>query len=79
MIDVETLGQLEHLLAEKDHLIQFADTGWTIAHPLRERLNGSLFDCSLRWNDDDPGVRGRFWFLSDGTIGEVYEDQEGIG
>jgi len=43
------------------HLIQFTDSGWTIAHPIRERLDlDTLFDCKADWGGDDPGMRGRF-------------------
>jgi hypothetical protein len=64
--------QVARLLAslnEHRHVIQFRDDGWTIAHPLPERLDGSLFDCPMIWRDDDPGVRGRFWLGEDGTLG----------
>jgi hypothetical protein len=71
-MDAETLARLEELLAEEHHVIQFSDNGWIISHPLRERLDGSLFDCSAKWKDDDPGMRGRFWLLDDGSIGEPY-------
>jgi hypothetical protein len=70
------LTRLLELLEEHDHIIQFGDNGWIIAHPLQERLDGSLFDCGMRWDDDDPGVRGRFWLLSDGSIGDRYQQQE---
>jgi hypothetical protein len=47
-------------LEEDHHIIQFTDHGWTIAHPIRERIHlDTLFDCPVRW-DEDPGVRGRF-------------------
>lgn len=56
---------------DEQHLIQFTDDGWTIAHPIRERLDlDSLFDCRMRWDHDDPGVRGRFVLNDDGTLGE---------
>jgi hypothetical protein len=72
-MDAETQAKLESLLAERHHVIQFADSGWTISHPLRERLDGSLFDCPMFWDADDPGVRGRFWLLDDGTLGAQYD------
>ena len=57
-------------LADDRHVIEFRDDGWTIAHPLSERLNlDSLFDCQHRWNDVDPGVRGRFELINPTTIG----------
>lgn len=66
---------------DERHQIQFTNDGWTIQHPLHERLDGSLFDCDLRWVPDvdpdsaslhgnkDPGLRGVFWLDDDGTIG----------
>lgn len=29
------------------HLVKIERTGWTLEHPLKERVTGSLFDCSL--------------------------------
>lgn len=53
------------------HLIQFTDSGWTIAHPLSERIDlDSLFDCPMRWEHADPGVRGVFVLDFDGTLGD---------
>lgn len=75
----EKLARFEKLLAEKDHVIQFANEGWTISHPLSERLNGSLFDCKVHWDWDDPGVRGRFWLVYDEdgdlVLGDHYPEQ----
>jgi hypothetical protein len=56
------LAARDALFADDRHLIQFRDGGWTIAHPISERLDGSLFDCPARWDDDDPGLRGRYEF-----------------
>lgn len=71
-MDKTTLEQLEKLLDEEHHVIQFTDRGWTIAHPLKERLNDTLFSCRVTWNDGDPGWRGRYWLLEDGIIGDPY-------
>lgn len=58
------------------HIIQFAEDGWTIAHPLVERLNlDTLFDCQMRWADEDPGVQGRFYLNAGGSIGPAYQAQ----
>lgn len=54
---------------ERRHEIEFRDDGWTIAHPLHERIEGTLFDCRRQWFDTDPGVRGRFYLNDDGSIG----------
>jgi Family of unknown function (DUF6085) len=60
---------------DDDHLIEISDDGWTIQHPLTERLGGSVFDCArARWTGGDPGVRGRFVFNADGTIGPEVTD-----
>src|SRR5882762_9629761 len=73
-IDTETLQKLESLLAETHHVIQFGDYGWIIAHPLKERIDGSLFDCraNLKW-DSDLNLRGKYWLLDDGIVGEKYD------
>lgn len=50
-----------------DHLLHMDDTGWTLKHPIAERLNGELFECgfnllsdalSSEWGDEanTPGV-----------------------
>lgn len=51
------------------HEIEFRADGWTIAHPIRERLDGSLFDCSARWDANDPGIRGRRELAYSDTLG----------
>jgi hypothetical protein len=38
---------VEGLLEERRHMIDFDEAGWIIAHPLAERLTGSLFDCQM--------------------------------
>jgi Family of unknown function (DUF6085) len=30
---------------EREHVLRLDDDGWTLKHPLRERLNSDLFDC----------------------------------
>jgi hypothetical protein len=43
-------------------MIELRDDGWMIAHPVRERLDlNTLFDCKVRWINEDLGVRGRFY------------------
>lgn len=72
-IDLEIrarIGDLAEQLQEHRHIIEVRDDGWTIAHPLVERLDlDTLFGCSMRGPDDDPGVRGRFWLTPDGQLG----------
>lgn len=58
-------------LEERRHMIQLRDDGWTIAHPLRERLDSeTLFGCGLGWFAEDPGVRGVFWLNENMELGE---------
>lgn len=33
--------------SETEHIIRFDAVGFSIQHPLRERLNGELFDCMV--------------------------------
>jgi Family of unknown function (DUF6085) len=69
---------VEGLTEDRRHIIQFTPDGWTIAHPLAERLEGSLLDCRLRWNDeiptqywlDDDDMKARYWLNDNGTLGE---------
>jgi hypothetical protein len=40
-------GAADHLLhLPYGHTVVFGRLGWTIEHPLQERLDGSLVDCS---------------------------------
>ena len=67
--------KLDALMAEDRHIIQLTDNSWTILHPFNERFGGdpsALFNCPLTliWeNNDDPGVRGRYFLNVDGTLG----------
>lgn len=70
----EEREKFDKLLAETRHVIQFTDVGWTVAHPIRERLNDDIFSCRIFWENDDPGLRGRFYLNEDGTVGEPYSD-----
>ena len=59
------------IVDDATHLIQFTEAGWTIAHPISERIDlDSLFACPVRWDGDDPGVSGVFELLDAETIGE---------
>lgn len=64
----EQIAKLIELLDEDWHTIQFNRLGWTVSHPLSERLDGSLFDCNVTW-DGSPHVPGRFKLNANGTIG----------
>lgn len=70
MTEQELWEAFQELIKEEEHLIRFTDKGWTVAHPIRERLEETLFDCRVCWdNDYDPGVRGIFRLFSDGSLG----------
>lgn len=58
------------LLAEERHIVYFRDEGWTVQHPLRERLDGNLFDCEFTWGHGDPGFRGAFYIGPHGGLQE---------
>lgn len=59
------------------HQVQLDNDGWTILHPLRERLDGSLFDCEFNWSSGDIGYRGRYWLDDNGQLGELVNGGEG--
>lgn len=42
-------GAASDILAESEtqHIVIFGEDDWTMQHPLRERLNGELFDCPV--------------------------------
>lgn len=49
---------------ETEHVAVFDDTGFSVQHPLRERIDGELFDCDL-WErlrnlSGPPDGQGRF-------------------
>ena len=66
ILDLITAGE------DEPHLIEFADDGWIIQHPLRERMAGHLFHCQQRWTGERPTI-GRFILNEDGTIGDPVE------
>jgi hypothetical protein len=54
------------------HLVHFDDEGWTVVHPLSERMDDmTLLSCRARWGGDDPGVRGTYRLLSNTEYGEI--------
>lgn len=72
MTEEELFQQFKEMIKEEEHLIRFTDRGWTVAHPIRERLEGTLFDCRVCWDDDfDPMVRGIFRLFPDGSLGDM--------
>lgn len=49
-----------------DHLIEFRNDGWTVQHPIAERIYGVLFDCDFaHWDGGDIGCRGRYVLYAD--------------
>lgn len=75
MQDAQRIASLLNLLEEDRHMINFDAHGWTIQHPLKERLDGDLFNCAIMSitravNVNDNGIRGTFWLNNDGTIDE---------
>jgi Family of unknown function (DUF6085) len=59
---------LDEEAAAAQHVIVFTDDGWTVLHPLTERLDESIVGCPFRWTGPDPGVRGRFVMAQPDTI-----------
>jgi hypothetical protein len=50
--------------SETDHIVEFTDLGWTIQHPLRDRVEGALFTCpatmACQMLDGPPVAAGRY-------------------
>jgi hypothetical protein len=77
-VDNVTFGQLADAiieaydLAEDRHLVRFTETGWTIQHPVAERMVGMLLDCEIhRDRAEDLATLpesgpGDYWLVSDG-------------
>lgn len=73
-----TFGQLadaiidKYDLAEGRHLIRFAEDGWTIQHPVAERMVGLLLDCTVHLDharllfEPPASGLGDYWLTSDG-------------
>lgn len=60
--DCPRSGAVTDLLAdtETEHIVLFGETGFTVRHPLRERLDDALMDCDLHSDIaamDGPPVR----------------------
>lgn len=57
---------VDKILAEREieHIVVFSDVGFDAQHPLRERIDGELFDCEvakrLRMLDEAPVAPGRY-------------------
>lgn len=64
------------------HFIELRDDGWTIMHPLSERVDGSLFDCVVTvWPFEDDGTRGVFEYIptTGATLGVEWTLGERLG
>ncbi len=57
-------------LHANEHIINLTPGKWIIQHPLSERLDGSLLDCSVEWSEEDLGVYGRFVLVWDDEADE---------
>jgi len=55
--------------AETEHVVTLRDDGFTVEHPLRERLDGALHDCRLHQDlqaaSGPPTKPGRYRVLLD--------------
>lgn len=68
-LEVEQFRQLRDDLTERRHAVEFRDDGWTVQHPLHERLDGTLFDCRVGFGHlAEPPELGRFWIEADGSL-----------
>jgi hypothetical protein len=74
------LGVMAGLLAADNgkHYVKLSHDGWTIQHPISERLNGTLFNCDVTWTGGDVSVYGTFvmeWddLQDDWVLGECVE------
>lgn len=64
---------IDELSSDEDHFIKFNADGWTIQHPIRERLEGTLFECYLTWDGGDVGLRGVYHLLDNYTVNNCTE------
>lgn len=65
------MGAVHRILqdAQTDHVVHFSGSGFTIRHPLRERIDDALMDCELHLAlmgmpgppDGRPGRFRMFW------------------
>lgn len=54
------------------HLVEYRTDGYTLQHPLTERLDGTLFDCDLDQHiqalDGPPALGFHYVFLHEGQL-----------
>ena len=72
------IPELRQLLADRTHLVEFHQDGWTVLHPMSERLDGSLLDCTVSFHhlDGPPSTLGLFYVTDEGEIGEPCAQQD---
>lgn len=69
-IDCSRPGALTELLEndETEHVVTIREDGFTVEHPLRERLDGALHECKLHQDlqgaDGPPEEPGRYRVVS---------------
>ena len=71
---------------EVEHIVVIREGDFTIQHPLRERLDGDMFDCELhRWltaREGPPAALGRYRVRADGpswTFEQAEARQRDVG
>lgn len=60
------------------HIIQFREDGWTIQHPIRERIKGTLFSCPIHEfsYENFHTFRGYYWLNEDGSLKAVIDKED---
>lgn len=70
-------GAASDILAvrETEHIVEFRDSTFDVLHPLRERLNGELFDCPVHKHitglSGPPVLPGRYRAYDSGGRGTI--------
>ncbi len=74
-VDCPRPTAVDELLSDGDtrHVAKIEATGFTIEHPVKERLDGGLFECNLHAHirqSDGPPVEPGYYFcwLEDGEV-----------
>lgn len=71
------IQEVEHLFDA--HIIQFQDGRWIIRHPIRERVQGTLFDCVVhRFDYDGSNVDNGYYWINetDGSLKAVVDEED---
>lgn len=66
------LAEIRATLTDRTHLVEFHADGWTVLHPMSERLDGSLLDCTVSFHhlDGPPRNLGLYFVTDEGEIGD---------